>query len=149
MSSTTATTDASGAKGADLPQEFADPALRALYAQGKDRGFLMLAEVREALEAAELPKKGQTKVLRTFHDNAIEVREDETSELAPKRARKSTPRSTAAPDAPPAEEKTTPRKAATKKAPATSAAEPTVEEPTADATASASDEDDALSLIHI
>ncbi|MCE0488220.1 RNA polymerase sigma factor [Ornithinimicrobium sediminis] len=72
-----------------------------LYAQGKDRGFLMLAEVREALEKAELPKKGQTKVLRTFHDRAIEVREDETSALpSTKRPRKTTAKRAPAPKAP-------------------------------------------------
>jgi len=79
VTSSTATSDAS--VHADLPQEFSDPTLRELFAQGKDRGFLMLADVRQALESAELPKRGQTKVLRTFHDNAIEVREDDTSEL--------------------------------------------------------------------
>jgi RNA polymerase primary sigma factor len=102
VSSTTATTDSSSQGAADLPKEFADPALMELYAQGKDRGFLMLAEVREALEKAELPKKGQTKVLRTFHDSAIEVREDETSAL------KSTTRP----------RKTTAKRAPAKKAPA-------------------------------
>ncbi len=91
MTSSTATSDASSPP-ADLPQEFSDPTLRQLFAEGKDRGFLMLAEVRHALETAELPKKGQTKVLRTFHDNAIEVREDGTSELpASPRGTKRTP----------------------------------------------------------
>ncbi len=50
----------------------------------------MLAQVREALDTAGLAKKGQTAVLRTFSDNAIEVREDATSEL------NTTKRSTAA-----------------------------------------------------
>ncbi|MGB7423376.1 MAG: RNA polymerase sigma factor region1.1 domain-containing protein, partial [Ornithinimicrobium sp.] len=73
----------------ELPQEFAAPQLRELLAEGKDRGFLMLAQVREALESSGLPKKGQTTVLRTFSDHAIEVREDATSALpATKRAAK-------------------------------------------------------------
>ncbi len=73
----------------ELPQEFAAPQLRELLAEGKDRGFLMLAQVRDALETAGLPKKGQTTVLRTFSDNAIEVREDATSAIpATKRAAK-------------------------------------------------------------
>ncbi|MGB3685893.1 MAG: RNA polymerase sigma factor [Ornithinimicrobium sp.] len=78
----------------ELPSEFAAPQLRELLAEGKDRGFLMLAQVREALDSAGLAKKGQTAVLRTFSDNAIEVREDATSTInATKPAKK---RSTAA-----------------------------------------------------
>ncbi|MGB7450087.1 MAG: RNA polymerase sigma factor [Ornithinimicrobium sp.] len=50
----------------------------------------MLTQVRQALETtglAEKGKKGQTAVLRTFSDHAIEVREDSTSEApAAKRA---------------------------------------------------------------
>ncbi|MGB3830043.1 MAG: RNA polymerase sigma factor [Ornithinimicrobium sp.] len=65
----------------ELPQEFAAPQLRELLAEGKDRGYLMLAQVRDALESSGLPKKGQTTVLRTFSDNAIEVREDATSAI--------------------------------------------------------------------
>ncbi|MGC1209456.1 MAG: RNA polymerase sigma factor [Ornithinimicrobium sp.] len=65
----------------ELPQEFAAPQLRELLTEGRDRGFLMLAQVRDALETAGLPKKGQTTVLRTFSDNAIEVRDDATSAI--------------------------------------------------------------------
>lgn len=78
---TSATTKASGASSKELPKEFAAQGLRDLFVQGQDQGFLMLAEVREALESSGLPKKGQTTVLRTFSDQAIEVREDATSEL--------------------------------------------------------------------
>ncbi len=78
---TSATTKASGASSKELPKEFAAQELRDLLVQGQDQGFLMLAEVREALETSGLPKKGQTTVLRTFSDQAIEVREDSTSEL--------------------------------------------------------------------
>ncbi|MBW8173589.1 RNA polymerase sigma factor [Ornithinimicrobium sp. Arc0846-15] len=100
-------TSATSTESSELPQEFTDPTLRELYAQGKDRGYLMLAEVRAALEASDLNKKGQTKVLRTFHDSAIEVREDETSALPKTKA-----------DA----RKTAAKKTATKKAPAKKAA---------------------------
>jgi RNA polymerase primary sigma factor len=65
-----------------LPEEFASPELRTLFAEGKKRGFLSLSEVRIALESAELSDKGQKKVLRTLSDHAIEVREDDTSALA-------------------------------------------------------------------
>ncbi|HKJ10995.1 MAG TPA: RNA polymerase sigma factor [Ornithinimicrobium sp.] len=67
----------------DLPKEFAAPELRELLAEGKDRGFVLLTQVRQALETtglAEKGKKGQTTVLRTLSDHAIEVREDATSE---------------------------------------------------------------------
>jgi len=76
-----------------LPEEFASPELRTLFAEGKKRGFLSLSEVRIALESAELSDKGQKKVLRTLSDHAIEVREDETSALATggRRTRKAAP----------------------------------------------------------
>ncbi len=78
---TSATTKTSSASSKELPKEFAAEGLRDLFVQGQDQGFLMLAEVRKALESSGLPKKGQTTVLRTFSDQAIEVREDATSEL--------------------------------------------------------------------
>ncbi|CAN5439005.1 N/A [soil metagenome] len=97
----------------------------------------MLAEVREALDSVGLAKKGQTAVLRTFSDNAIEVREDATSAMpkgkrATKRAsatKKATDgtdegeAATSAPAQPAAEPAPAPQKApAAKKAPAKKAA---------------------------
>ncbi len=71
-------------------------------AEGKDRGFLMLAQVRDALESSGLPKKGQTTVLRTFSEHAIEVRGDATSAIpATKRATKKSGAETKKPAATP------------------------------------------------
>ncbi|MDQ3384164.1 MAG: RNA polymerase sigma factor region1.1 domain-containing protein, partial [Actinomycetota bacterium] len=111
---------ASSAKTAiELPEEFSAPGLNDLFKKGRQRGHLSLSEVREALESTELSKKRQTKVLRTLSDNAIEVREDETSEMPTKpAARKSTTKTAAASKAAPAKpatatvaEKATPAKA--------------------------------------
>jgi len=121
---TSATTKSSDASSKELPKEFAAQGLRDLFVQGQDQGFLMLAEVREALESSGLPKKGQTTVLRTFSDQAIEVREDATSEL-PAAKKTTTKRVTAA------------KKATGARAKTTSAAEPKAQEakPTSRATA--------------
>ncbi|CAN5812126.1 hypothetical protein BH24ACT8_BH24ACT8_09130 [soil metagenome] len=95
---------ASSAKTAiELPEEFSAPGLNDLFKKGRQRGHLSLSEVREALESTELSKKRQTKVLRTLSDNAIEVREDESSEMPSKpAARKSTTKKAAASKAAPA-----------------------------------------------
>ncbi len=117
MTSATARSD-SVASPADLPPEFASARLRELFAEGQDRGYVMMARVGEALENAGLPKRGQTKVLRTFSDNAIEVREDATS-ATPSKTRRS-PR------------KTAPKKSTAAKAASTTPAKeaPTKETPT-------------------
>ncbi|WP_109474346.1 RNA polymerase sigma factor [Ornithinimicrobium cavernae] len=81
----------------ELPAEFSKPELETLFKRGKQSGELSLSEVRDALEAAQLPnKKTQTKVLKVLSDNAIHVVLDGTEATPAKRtARKTTARKTA------------------------------------------------------
>ena len=95
----------------DLPAEFSKPELEALFKRGKQAGELPLADVRTALEAAELPnKRTMTKVLKVLSDNAIHVVMDGTEAKPTKRttrktaAKKTTTKTTA--------KKTAPKKAA-------------------------------------
>ena len=117
----------------DLPAEFSKPELETLFKRGKQSGELSLTEVRDALEAAQLPnKKTQTKVLKVLSDNAIHVLMDGTEATPAKRAtRKSTATKTAAKKAAPAkkaaakdaeETQDAPAKTTAKKAPAKTAA---------------------------
>ncbi len=99
----------------ELPEEFSAPGLNELFVKGKQRGHLSLSEVREALESTELSKRGQTKVLRTLSDNAIEVREDDTSAL-PNPTKKAAAKKAPAKKAP--AKKAPAKKAPAKKAPA-------------------------------
>ena len=85
----------------DLPAEFTKPELETLFKKGKQAGELTTSEVRDALEAAQLPnKRTMTKVLRVLHDNAIAVNTDGTEATPAKRtARKSTAKQAASPGA--------------------------------------------------
>nr|WP_281497128.1 RNA polymerase sigma factor [Ornithinimicrobium sp. F0845] len=76
--------------------------METLFKRGKQSGELTLSEVREALEAAQLPnKKTQTKVLKVLSDNAIHVLLDGTEATPAKRtARKSTAKKAPAKNAP-------------------------------------------------
>ena len=70
----------------DLPPAFEHEALRTLLAQGAQDGHVALAQVREALEVAEVgTAAARKKVLRVFSDAAIEVRDDGTAQTATKR----------------------------------------------------------------
>ncbi|WP_256837581.1 RNA polymerase sigma factor [Ornithinimicrobium faecis] len=114
----------------DLPAEFSKPELETLFKQGKQSGEVPLADVRSALEAAELPnKKTMTKVLKVLSDNAIQVVMDGTEATPTKRApRKTAARKTASKTT---TTKTTAAKTAAAKAPAKKAATPAAADKTA------------------
>ncbi|WP_289017536.1 RNA polymerase sigma factor [uncultured Ornithinimicrobium sp.] len=79
----------------DLPPAFEHEALRTLLAQGAQDGHVALAQVREALEVAEVgTAAARKKVLRVFSDAAIEVRDDGTAQTATKRTRSTSARRT-------------------------------------------------------
>ncbi|MGC5583531.1 RNA polymerase sigma factor [Ornithinimicrobium sp. W1665] len=92
----------------DLPPAFEHEALRTLLAQGAQDGHVAMAQVREALQVAEVgTAAAQKKVLRVFSDAAIEVRDDGTAQTTTKRPRAKTPAATG---------RTTAKSAAAKKA---------------------------------
>nr|WP_306237684.1 RNA polymerase sigma factor [Ornithinimicrobium sp. HY1745] len=104
--------------------------METLFKQGKQSGEVPLADVRSALEAAELPnKKTMTKVLKVLSDNAIQVVMDGTEATPTKRApRKTAARKTASKTT---TTKTTAAKTAAAKAPAKKAATPAAADKTA------------------
>lgn len=112
-----------------LPSAFQHEALTTLLAQGTQDGHVAMAQVRDALQAAEVTTPAaQKKVLRVFSDQAIEIRDDGTSQAAPARSRARKTATTAT--------KAAPAKAAGKTAPAKSAPK-TAATPDGDATAEA------------
>ncbi|RIK12520.1 MAG: RNA polymerase sigma factor [Acidobacteria bacterium] len=104
----------------ELPPAFDHKALKSLLAQGTQDGHVAMSQVREALQEAEVSTPAaQKKVLRVFSDQAIEVRDDGTSQAT-------TPRRRAT------------KKAATKKAAAKTAAKKTTSSATSEAAAAKS-----------
>ena len=83
---------------AELPPAFEHDVLKKLLAQGSSDGHVAMSQVREALVAAEVTTPAaQKKVLRVFSDQAIEIRDDGTSQAAPaRRTRKTAASKTAA-----------------------------------------------------
>mgnify|MGYP006192411283 CR=1 FL=1 len=72
-----------------LPAAFQHEALTTLLAQGTQDGHVAMTQVRDALQAAEVTTPAaQKKVLRVFSDQAIEIRDDGTSQTAPARSRR-------------------------------------------------------------
>ncbi|HSP60961.1 MAG TPA: RNA polymerase sigma factor [Ornithinimicrobium sp.] len=85
----------------DLPPAFEHEALRTLLAQGAQDGHVAMAQVRDALQVAEVgTAAAQKKVLRVFSDAAIEVRDDGTAQTAAKRPRTRTSTATGGRSAP-------------------------------------------------
>ncbi|GAA1142147.1 RNA polymerase sigma factor [Ornithinicoccus hortensis] len=87
MPPVTPKTAAKTAEPTELPAEFGTPELTTLFKEGKKRGHLSMTEVKVALESADLGSRGSKKVLKTLHDNAIEIREDDSSQLPSGRRR--------------------------------------------------------------
>jgi RNA polymerase primary sigma factor len=56
-----------------LPPEFADPAVRGLLEQGKDRGFVTASDVRTVSEAVGIPPSRVEAVLRSLSDEGVSV----------------------------------------------------------------------------